>query len=146
MLYLQKHHNAPFWMTIFCTCIYLWLIILIKYLQLFKNCISFLMSTTCPSYHIHLNLLHFKAPIFLVYKLFITWLLPNFIIKLSSKVEYGLCQLTKMASKMAANYRFALVDTLTFIIMSSNFFRISYLLLLLYSLAQLRIWVLSDER
>ena len=32
-------------------------------------------------------------------------------IKHSPKFEYGLCQLTKMASKMAATYQFALVDT-----------------------------------
>ena len=28
-----------------------------------------------------------------------------------TQVEYGLCQLTKMASKMATTYQFALVDT-----------------------------------
>ena len=37
----------------------------------------------------------------------------DYFIKLSPKFEYGLCQLTKMASKMAATYRFALVDTIT---------------------------------
>ena len=36
--------------------------------------------------------------------------MDNFI-KLSDKFKYGLCQLTKMASKMATTHQFALVDT-----------------------------------
>ena len=34
-------------------------------------------------------------------------------IKLSHKLEYGLCPITKMVAKMAATCQFALVDTLT---------------------------------
>ena len=52
-------------------------------------------------------------------------------IKLSPKFEYGLCQLTKMASKMAATYRFALLDTITWSFITRFLkFQISFLLVL----------------
>ena len=74
--------------------------------------------------------------------LFVNWLLPNFVYGLLlSNFEYGFGQLTKMASKFAPTYRFALVDTKSF-----WYHQFSYLLLLSYSLAQHWIWVLSDEQ
>ena len=63
-------------------------------------------------------------------------------IKLSPKFEYGLCQLTKMASKMATTYQFALVDTNKVSHLSPKF----HTYLFYHTLAKLRIWILSDER
>ena len=52
----------------------------------------------------------------------------NTLIKLSPKFEYGLCPITKIATKMAATCQFALVDTLSrlspdsFQILHANYF------------------------